>query len=63
MMLALKLVLIIICVIALIFTFRTENILKTVFRVERVTDDLIFKTKLIILVVVAVLFIAAMTLK
>ena len=63
MVIALKVIAAIICVIALIVTFRTENFLKTVFRVETVSENMIFKTKLITLIIVAVLFITVMVLK
>lgn len=54
---AAKIVLLIICALALLVTFRTENILRSVFRVESPTAKMLLKTKLITLIVTAALFI------
>ena len=63
MLIALKIIAVIICVIALVVTFRTENVLKSVFRVTNMTEELIFKTKMITLIIVAIVFCAIMILK
>ena len=59
-MIILKIAMLIICALALIVTFRTENILKTFFRVESPSDKTILKTKSITLLITIALFIVAM---
>lgn len=59
-MIILKIAMLIICALALIVTFRTENILKTFFRVESPSDKTILKTKSITLLITIALFILAM---
>ena len=59
-MLVLKILALILCALALIVTFRTENVLRAVFRVESPEKDVILKTKAITLCITIVLFIAVM---
>lgn len=49
------------CLAALIVTFRTENVLKAVFRVDNVNEKMIFKTKIITLCITIALFVAVIT--
>ena len=59
-MIILKIAVIALCVLALVMTFRTENILRAVFRVENPGRDMILKTKAITLGITVILFIAVM---
>ena len=60
MMLILKILALLLCALALIVTFRTENVLRAVFRVESPDKDLILKTKTITLCVTIILFAVVM---
>ena len=59
-MLILKILALLLCALALIVTFRTENILRAVFRVERPDRKLILKTKAVTLCATIALFITVM---
>ena len=59
-MLILKILALLLCALALIVTFRTENVLRAVFRVESPDKDLILKTKTITLCVTIILFAVVM---
>ena len=59
-MLILKILALILCVLALIVTFRTGNILRAVFRVESPDKNMILKTKAITLCITMALFIAVL---
>ena len=59
-MLVLKILALILCVLALIVTFRTESVLRSVFRVGSPDKNVILKTKAITLCITIVLFIAVL---
>ena len=59
-MLILKILALILCVLALIVTVRTENVLQAVFRVESPDKNMILKTKAITLCITMALFIIVM---
>ena len=59
-MLILQILALILCVLALITTFRTENVLRAVFRVESPDKNMILKTKAITLCITMALFIAVL---
>ena len=59
-MLVLKILALILCVMALIVTFRTENILRAVFRVESPDTNTILKAKAITLVITMIFFIVVL---
>ena len=56
-MLILKILALILCALTLIITFRTENILRVVFRVENPDKNVILKTKAITLVITMIFFV------
>ena len=57
-MLILKILARILCALTLIVTFRTENVLRAVFRVENTEKNVILKTKAITLCITMALFVA-----
>ena len=59
-MLILKILALSLCVLTLIITFRTGNILRAVFRVESPDKNMILKTKAITLCITMALFIAVL---
>ena len=59
-MLILKILALILCALALIVTFRTENVLRAVFRVENPDKNTILKTKAITLVITMIFFIVVL---
>ncbi len=59
-MIILKILALVLCALALIMTFRTENVLRSVFRVENPDKNLILKTKAVTLCVTIVFFIVVM---
>ncbi len=52
-----KIIVLILCVLVLIMTFKTEYALKTFFRVREVNESVIMRTKIITLSVAVTLFI------
>lgn len=52
-----KIITLILCVLVLIVTFKTEYALKTFFRVREVNESVIMRTKIITLSVAVILFI------
>ena len=59
-MIILKILALILCALALIVTFRTENVLRAVFRVENPDKDTILKTKAITLVITMIFFVVVL---
>ena len=59
-MLILKILALILCALALIVTFRTENVLRSFFRVENPDKNTILKTKAITLGITIILFIVVL---
>ena len=59
-MLILKILALILCALALIITFRTENVLRSVFRVDSPSKDVILKTKAITLGITIILFVVVL---
>lgn len=57
MIVALKIIALILCVLVLIVTFKTEYALKTFFRVKEVNESVIMRTKTITLSITVILFI------
>ena len=57
-----KVVLLVLCAVVLVVLYRTEAVLKKVFRIEEPSQALIMKTKYILLVVASFMFIAAILL-
>lgn len=57
-----KVVLLVLCAVVLVVLYRTEAVLKNVFRIEEPSQGLIMKIKYILLVVASFMFIAAILL-